>query len=87
MLALDGGSDGLNFYRTLKSAITGTKKQTVLLEIGFDQAKQVQTIFHACAPLPRFYAVQQDLGSNDRVCVFSFEANSTRTGSNSAHHS
>ena len=65
--ALDGGEDGLVFYRRI---ITGAKEHLrkggdLLLEIGYDQAADVTEIMKANG----FMEVQtvKDFGGNDRV--------------------
>ncbi|MBR3575373.1 MAG: peptide chain release factor N(5)-glutamine methyltransferase [Lachnospiraceae bacterium] len=66
-IALDGGEDGLVFYRRI---ITGAKEHLrkggdLLLEIGYDQAEDVTEIMKANG----FMEVQtvKDFGGNDRV--------------------
>ena len=66
-IALDGGEDGLDFYRRI---ITGAaehlqKGGDLLLEIGYDQAEDVTKIMKANG----FIEVQtvKDFGGNDRV--------------------
>ena len=66
-IALDGGEDGLDFYRRI---ITGAaehlqKGGDLLLEIGYDQAEDVTKIMEANG----FIEVQtvKDFGGNDRV--------------------
>jgi release factor glutamine methyltransferase len=66
-IALDGGEDGLDFYRKI---ITGAVKHLrkggdLLLEIGYDQAEDVSDIMRANG----FIEVQtiKDFGGNDRV--------------------
>lgn len=61
-IALDGGDDGLVFYRRIKELYDcqlhdGT---LVLLEIGYDQADEVKAIFGGGS-------VKKDYGGNDRV--------------------
>ena len=66
-IALDGGEDGLDFYRRI---IAGAKEHLqkggdLLLEIGYDQAEDVSEIMKANG----FIEVQtvKDFGGNDRV--------------------
>lgn len=66
-IALDGGADGLEFYRRI---ITGAKEHLrkggdLLLEIGYDQAKDVSEMMRNNG----FIEVQtvKDFGGNDRV--------------------
>lgn len=64
--ALDGGADGLNFYRTIISSYGQylTSGGCMLFEIGYDQAKAVAAIAaengYACE-------IFKDYSSNDRV--------------------
>lgn len=63
-LALDGGKDGLKFYKTIKkNANKYLKKDGVLLmEIGFDQKEAVQKIFENSVCI-------KDFAGNDRVII------------------
>ena len=66
--ALDGGEDGLAFYRAILTHWTLLLKEDgfVLFEIGFDQADAL----NALAPLYGFTStVFRDLGGNDRVTL------------------
>ena len=68
--ALDGGDDGLDFYRVIISSygkylVEGGK---MLLEIGCDQAKSVASI---CASNGYKCEVFKDYGGNDRVAFVS----------------
>lgn len=46
MLALDGGNDGLDFYRTIKQNLNHLKSDGVLImEIGYNQGESVKEIF------------------------------------------
>ncbi len=64
--ALDGGDDGLNFYRVIISEYEKFLSPTgfMLLEIGCDQAKAVSTI---AAHNGFRCEVYKDYGGNDRV--------------------
>lgn len=64
-LALDGGTDGLLFYKAIiKKAHTALKKDGMLaLEIGFDQAAEI----YALAKDFTDVNVYKDYGENDRV--------------------
>jgi len=64
--ALDGGEDGLDFYRIINSRYFDHLEQygCLALEIGYDQADAAKTLFggHRCT-------VYKDYGGNDRVAV------------------
>ncbi len=64
--ALDGGGDGLDFYRVIISEYGKylADKGFMLLEIGCDQAKAVSAISHANGFRCEVY---KDFGGNDRV--------------------
>lgn len=63
-IALDGGQDGLRFYRILNELRHKicVKDAPVLLEIGYDQALSVLEIF-------RGGEILKDYGGNDRVFI------------------
>ncbi|MBQ9773561.1 MAG: peptide chain release factor N(5)-glutamine methyltransferase [Clostridia bacterium] len=78
--ALDGGEDGLLFYRAILGHWTKTLKKDgfILFEIGYDQADAVSDLGRAhgfCA------TVRKDLGGNDRVVVLT----RTDAGANAIH--
>jgi len=66
--ALDGGEDGLVFYKKILSDYTGSLKNEgfILFEIGYDQEKDI-------AELADFYGfgceVQKDLSGNPRMTI------------------
>ena len=66
--ALDGGEDGLDFYREMidKYGALLKKDGIMIFEIGFDQADQLRELADRAG-----YRCQvlKDLGGNDRVCV------------------
>ena len=64
-LALDGGEDGLNFYRAiLRHALPHLKDGGwLLLEIGYDQADDLRALLPGCE-------VRRDYGGNDRVVLW-----------------
>ena len=66
-LALDGGKDGLHFYRILaKDAPAHLKKGGVLvLEIGYDQGQSVSALLQNAFEV----TVSKDYGGNDRIVV------------------
>ena len=64
--ALDGGDDGLNFYRVIIGEYSEYLSESgiMLLEIGCDQAKAVGAIASAAGMRCEIY---KDYGGNDRV--------------------
>ena len=66
-LALDGGEDGLDFYRVIASDAPGYLMPggQVLLEIGHDQGETVPALLKAAGF--RDIEVLKDLSGNDRV--------------------
>jgi len=71
-LALDGGPDGLDFYRAvLDSQLSHlAPRGHIIFEIGFDQADDVRALF---ASHRLSCTVFRDYGGNDRVAVGSRE--------------
>ena len=69
--ALDGGDDGLNFYRLIISEYKKylNKGGTMLLEIGCDQGKAVASI---AANAGMRCEIFKDYGGNDRVAYLKF---------------
>lgn len=69
-LALDGGEDGLKYYRQIigKAHSYLTKEGILVLEIGYDQAEEVKIIIEETRKYksPR---VKKDLNQNDRVIL------------------
>ena len=65
-LALDGGVDGLNFYRTIAHELDGrlTDNGTLLLEFGIGQGEQIKEIFSAYN-----VAILKDLEGIERIAV------------------
>lgn len=66
-LALDGGPDGLEPYRTLSGEILRVLRPggVLLVEIGYDQGADVRALFEAAGA--EDLAVLKDLGDRDRV--------------------
>lgn len=66
-LALDGGVDGLDFYRRLAndSAICMKEGATIAVEVGFDQAGAVVALFDDAGF--KDILIKQDLNGIDRV--------------------
>lgn len=68
MLALDGGEDGLDFYRriTLDAGAYLKKGGLLLLEIGHDQAEAVRRLLEECGTYGDI-GVVKDLAGKDRI--------------------
>ena len=66
-IALDGGADGLKFYKIIgREARNYLKKGgTLAVEIGYDQGKQVVDLFKESGY--KNVCVQKDLSGNDRI--------------------
>ena len=60
-IALDGGEDGLDFYRIIKK--NENKAKVILFEIGYDQGEDILKIF----PDAKIY---KDYAGNDRVVEY-----------------
>jgi len=71
ILALDGGEDGLDAYRTIAAGAGDHLRENGLVayEIGYDQKESVTALMHEKG-FVRLEAVK-DFGGNDRVLVFS----------------
>lgn len=70
-LALDGGKDGLDFYRILAEQAPAHLKEngTLVLEIGYDQGTAVLELLQ-----DNFVAeLKQDYGGNDRIVIASLK--------------
>ena len=67
VMALDGGDDGLVFYRriALEAGAFLRRKGMIMVEIGYDQADDVTRIFRGCHF--KDIRVIKDLAGNDRV--------------------
>ncbi len=65
--ALDGGADGLDFYRSIVPSAAARAQVGVAVEIGHDQGDAVRQLFEA-ADLTEV-TVTKDLGGNDRVVL------------------
>ena len=68
MLALDGGADGLDFYRTIIAQAPGylDKKGILMLEIGYNQAEQISSMLEETEVFAKTEIVR-DYGGNNRV--------------------
>lgn len=67
-LALDGGSDGLDFYRQIARDVKKylLKDGVLLLEIGYNQGESVSDLFKGIA---KDIQVIKDYNDNDRVVI------------------
>ena len=68
-IALDGGEDGLAFYRRIASGLKqGALKEggTLFLEIGYDIGAGVKELFE---PLFENVSIIKDYSQNDRMIV------------------
>ncbi|MBO5910459.1 MAG: peptide chain release factor N(5)-glutamine methyltransferase [Clostridia bacterium] len=67
-LALDGGEDGLNFYREIANNVKSylLDDGVLLLEIGYNQGESVSNIFKDIA---KDIKVVKDYNDNDRVVI------------------
>jgi len=68
MLALDGGADGLVFYRALLDAFDSLVNDggVMILEIGYDQGDELRAL---CNERRLTCEIRKDYSSNDRVCI------------------
>lgn len=66
--ALDGGKDGLRFYRTLLSEYPRylSEHGRIILEIGYDQGAALRSLAEHHGLLTE---IRKDLGGNDRVVI------------------
>jgi len=69
-LALDGGKDGLYFYKIIaENAYKYLKKDGILaLEIGYDQKEEIMNLLELEGKYTHIYC-KKDLAENDRVIV------------------
>lgn len=69
-LALDGGEDGLKFYRKIVEQLPRTLKQkgSIFLEIGYDQRKEVSEILEKSSCFSHVVS-KKDLAGLDRVVI------------------
>lgn len=73
-IALDGGKDGMNFYRKiLKQALNYLNNNAVLIfEIGYDELEKFKKIINSYAEY-KIVESLKDYGGNDRVVVCRFQ--------------
>lgn len=69
-MALDGGKDGLDFYRRLIEVCPSHIRDggALIFEIGYDERESLLALCAKKGLSPIFY---RDFGGNDRVCVIS----------------
>ena len=69
-IALDGGADGLKFYKIIiENAYKYIKNEgKVFLEIGYDQKNELINLFKENIHYENIYS-KKDLGGNDRIIV------------------
>lgn len=69
-IALDGGADGLKFYKIIiENAYKYIKNEgKVFLEIGYDQKNELINLFRENNHYENIYS-KKDLGGNDRIIV------------------
>lgn len=68
-IALDGGEDGLDFYKKIiDQACKYIKNGYILLEIGYDQKDEVEGLFRANGRYSEIETVK-DLSNNDRCVI------------------
>ena len=79
--ALDGGADGLKFYREIikKSAAALPADGVLALEIGFDQGESVKAL---ALEYFRDAEVFRDYADNERVVICSFKDSAIKIGEN-----
>lgn len=81
LLALDGGKDGLDFYRTIliESSNYLNKNGYVLIEIGYDQGKKINKLWSSLKQENKCKLEMitkepiKDFGGNDRVIIFRYK--------------
>lgn len=68
ILALDGGKDGLKYYKIISNCAKNylNKNGTLFFEIGYNQAKSVANILKTCY---NGIEIVKDLQGNDRVVI------------------
>ena len=69
-IALDGGEDGLDFYKTIanNAYVYLQKGGKLFLEIGYDQKEQVMKLLETSKKYKDIYS-KKDLYNNDRIVV------------------
>lgn len=78
-IALDGGEDGLRFYRIiLENAKQYLRKEAyVLIEIGYDQGEKIIKLWQELKEYCQLELITKepikDLGNNDRIIIFQYK--------------
>lgn len=67
ILALDGGEDGLLFYRKMIQIVDQISPEAAFIEIGYDQRNDIIDIFSSLKKYELGF--KKDIGNNDR-CIF-----------------
>lgn len=69
-IALDGGIDGLDFYRRLadKSALYLRKEGLLIMEMGFGQSDAIKNIFENCEDF-KIMEIEEDYNNIERIMV------------------
>ena len=64
-MALDGGKDGLDFYKIIKENVDNYLKKDglLVLEIGYNQKNKLQELFEKAECV-------KDFANNDRVIIW-----------------
>jgi release factor glutamine methyltransferase len=70
IIALDGGDDGMKFYRRILELSVKLLNLDgyVLFEIGFDQSQQIEELFKSFGIFDNIY-IKEDYSGNPRVAV------------------
>ena len=71
IIALDGGQDGLKFYKHIAKNVKNylLEDGVLLLEIGYNQGDAVATLFKDVA---KDVEIVKDYNNNDRVVIVKF---------------
>ena len=79
MLALDGGADGLDFYRAIAKDVPNHLKKDgmLMLEIGYDQGETVPMLLDETGCFDRIEIIK-DISGNDRVVSAHFSGHIKR---------
>lgn len=74
ILALDGGKDGLSFYRNIIQKAPRYLKEngTLFFEIGYDQKEEVTNLLEQTKQYQKI-KTKQDLAGNDRIVIASLK--------------